>query len=226
MCPRGEGRASGSNDLSVNCPGYILVYGRLTPVSSVGHHSTSDDSFAYRPRQEVEDRKKVDNPIVRFRLFMESKGWWSKEEDDVTKERLKHEVMTTFKRVEKLKRHELKELFEDVYGGDEPWNLVSSSCPPFLLYPNNSQRLHNGKSYPGSCESTAPTGSRGSRSWTSSGEKGKNLSISEVWTVAFGIKISSRICISIQHISLFTYRALSTPSCGRCNGHQHSSCEI
>ncbi|KAF9778691.1 thiamine diphosphate-binding protein [Thelephora terrestris] len=90
----------------------------------VGHHSTSDDSFAYRPRQEVEDRKNVDNPIVRFRLFMENRGWWSKEEDEATKERLKQEIMTTFKRVERLKRHELKQLFEDVYGGDEPWNLA------------------------------------------------------------------------------------------------------
>ena len=68
----------------------------------------------------------MDNPIVRFRLFMESRGWWSKEEDDATKERLKQEVMTTFKRTEKLKRHELKQLFEDVYGGEEPWNIVSS----------------------------------------------------------------------------------------------------
>ena len=97
---------------------------------SVGHHSTSDDSFAYRPRQEVEDRKKLDNPIARFRLFMESRGWWSKEEDDITKERLKQEVMATFKRTEKLKRHELKQLFEDVYGGDEPWNIVSRFCHP------------------------------------------------------------------------------------------------
>lgn len=63
---------------------------------------------------------------------MESKGWWSKEEDNSTKERLKQEVMKTFKRVEKLKRHELKQLFEDVYGGDEPWNLVSRSRRPLL----------------------------------------------------------------------------------------------
>lgn len=70
----------------------------------------------------------MDNPIARFRLFMESRGWLSKEEDDATKERLKQEVMSTFKRTEKLKRHELKQLFEDVYGGEEPWNIVGSSC--------------------------------------------------------------------------------------------------
>ena len=105
----------------------------MTHIFSVGNHSTSlDDSFAYRSRQEVEDRKRFDNPIVRFRLFMESRGWWSKEEDDATKEKLKQSVMATFKRVEKLKRHELKELFEDVYGGDEPWNLVSNSHPVCL----------------------------------------------------------------------------------------------
>lgn len=109
------------------------VLSLVSCICSVGHHSTSDDSFAYRPRQEVEDRRKVDNPIARFRLFMESRGWWSKEEDDTTKERLKQEVVTTFKRVEKLKRHELKQLFEDVYGGDEPWNLVSSSPLHLLL---------------------------------------------------------------------------------------------
>lgn len=125
MHRRWEGCTGRGNDLSVNHSRHPHSY-QLTQMFSVGHHSTSDDSFAYRPRQEVEDRKKVDNPIVRFRLFMESRGWWSKEEDDTTKERLKQEVMTSFKRVEKLKRHELKQLFEDVYGGEEPWNIVSS----------------------------------------------------------------------------------------------------
>jgi len=115
----------------------------------------------------------VDNPIVRFRLFMESRGWWSKEEDDATKERLKQEVMTTFKRVEKLKRHELKQLFEDVYGGEEPWNIVSSRHRlPF--YTNGLPRANNGKNYLGSCGSMARTGNRGNRSWTSSGAKGRN----------------------------------------------------
>lgn len=28
-------------------------------IVSVGHHSTSDDSFAYRARQEVEDWKRI-----------------------------------------------------------------------------------------------------------------------------------------------------------------------
>ncbi|KAG6850343.1 hypothetical protein H0H93_014616 [Arthromyces matolae] len=93
----------------------------------VGHHSTSDDSFAYRARAEVEDRKRIDNPIVRFRLFMESKGWWNAEAEQELKLRLKADVMKAFKRAEAIKRHELGELFTDVYGGEEPWNLVRLS---------------------------------------------------------------------------------------------------
>lgn len=89
----------------------------------VGHHSTSDDSFAYRARQEVEDRKRIDNPIARFRLFLQSRGWWSGEEEEELKARLKKDVMRAFKRAEGLKRHELKDLFTDVYGGEEPWNI-------------------------------------------------------------------------------------------------------
>lgn len=97
---------------------------RRSPTSSVGHHSTSDDSFAYRPRQEVEDRKRIDNPIARFRLFLESRGWWSAAEEEACKEEVKKEVMKAFKRGENLQRHELKEMFTDVYGGEEPWNIV------------------------------------------------------------------------------------------------------
>ncbi|KAF8895471.1 thiamine diphosphate-binding protein [Infundibulicybe gibba] len=90
----------------------------------VGHHSTSDDSFAYRARSEVEDRKRIDNPITRFRLFMESRGWWNSDAEEELKARLKADVMKSFKRAETLKRCELGELFTDVYGGEEPWNIT------------------------------------------------------------------------------------------------------
>ena len=91
---------------------------------SVGHHSTSDDSFAYRPRKEVEDRKRLDNPIVRFRLFLESRGWWSKEEETALVQRLKEEVNAAYKKAEKLPKPPVEEMFMEVYGGELPWNLV------------------------------------------------------------------------------------------------------
>lgn len=95
-------------------------------ITSVGHHSTSDDSFAYRPRQEVEDRKRLDNPIARFRLFLEARGWWSASEEDALKARVKEAVLQAFRRAEALPKPELGAMFEQVYGGDEPWTIVSS----------------------------------------------------------------------------------------------------
>jgi 2-oxoisovalerate dehydrogenase E1 component alpha subunit len=93
---------------------------------SVGHHSTSDDSYAYRARAEVEDRKRIDNPISRFKLFLESQGWWNEEEEEALKAKLRKDVLEAFKKAEGMKRHNLGALFTDVYGGEEPWNIVCS----------------------------------------------------------------------------------------------------
>jgi 2-oxoisovalerate dehydrogenase E1 component alpha subunit len=72
----------------------------------------------------VEHRKKVDNPINRLRLFLEARKWWSDAEEEDLKARHKKSVMEAFKRAESLKRFELENLFNDVYGGEEPWNIV------------------------------------------------------------------------------------------------------
>ncbi len=39
----------------------------------IGHHSTSDDSTVYRSKKEVEDWRRLDNPITRFRKWLEDK---------------------------------------------------------------------------------------------------------------------------------------------------------
>ncbi|KAG8745322.1 hypothetical protein FRC10_008339 [Ceratobasidium sp. 414] len=100
----------------------------------VGHHSTSDDSFAYRAKQEVEDWKKIDNPHHRFRKYMESKDWWSKEDEETLKAKQKRDVMEGFKKVqhdhdsaETMKRPPLTELFSDLYekgASGEPWTTT------------------------------------------------------------------------------------------------------
>ncbi|KAG1761409.1 thiamine diphosphate-binding protein [Suillus occidentalis] len=88
----------------------------------VGHHSTSDDSYAYRERQEVEDRKGNDNPITRFRLFMESQGWWNESDEQELLFRLRRDVIKALKRAETLKKPGLEDMFTDVYA-EEPWNI-------------------------------------------------------------------------------------------------------
>jgi 2-oxoisovalerate dehydrogenase E1 component alpha subunit len=60
-----------------------------------------------------------------MRKFLENKGWWSEEAEEEMKNRMKKEVLETFRRSEGLKRPRLEELFNDVYGGEMPWNLVS-----------------------------------------------------------------------------------------------------
>ena len=55
---------------------------------------------------------------------MELQGWWNAEAEEELKVRLKADVMKAFKRAETIPRCELGELFTDVYGGEEPWNIV------------------------------------------------------------------------------------------------------
>eukprot|EP00854_Cymbomonas_tetramitiformis_P015937 gene15937-18896_t len=44
------------------------------------HHSTSDDSARYRSKDEMK-RWQGREPVGRFRLWLESKGWWTEEEE-------------------------------------------------------------------------------------------------------------------------------------------------
>lgn len=81
----------------------------------VSHHSTSDDSFAYRSRQEVEDWKKRDNPINRMRKWMEPRGWWSEEEEQTARKDIKKQVLSAFTSAEKVEKPALKYMFEDTY---------------------------------------------------------------------------------------------------------------
>jgi 2-oxoisovalerate dehydrogenase E1 component alpha subunit len=81
----------------------------------VSHHSTSDDSFAYRARVEVEDWKRRDNPITRFRKYLESQGLWDEEKEKEARDRIRKEVLKAFARAEKEKKPPIRSMFEDVY---------------------------------------------------------------------------------------------------------------
>lgn len=88
----------------------------------VGHHSTSDDSSAYRSKREVEDWKRHDSPVARFRQYLEKKGWWSAEKDAAVRKQVRSEVLRAFSDAEKLPKPAVAELFEDVYDV-LPWHL-------------------------------------------------------------------------------------------------------
>ena len=81
----------------------------------VSHHSTSDDSFAYRARVEVEDWKRRDNPITRLRKWLEGRGAWDEAKEQSARARIRRDVLREFASAEKEKRGPLRWMFEDVY---------------------------------------------------------------------------------------------------------------
>ncbi|CAF0965314.1 unnamed protein product [Didymodactylos carnosus] len=86
----------------------------------VGHHSTSDDSSAYRSIDEVRIRDKRDNPISRFRKYMTLRGCWNEEKEEEWVKESKRSVMESFTRCEKIKRASPATIFENVFDKVEP----------------------------------------------------------------------------------------------------------
>lgn len=81
----------------------------------VGHHSTSDDSFAYRQRVEVEDWKRRDNPITRLRKWLEGKNAWDDDKEKELRSSTRKEVLRAFEDAEKMKKPSIKHAFDDVW---------------------------------------------------------------------------------------------------------------
>uniref|UniRef100_A0AC35THW8 2-oxoisovalerate dehydrogenase subunit alpha n=1 Tax=Rhabditophanes sp. KR3021 TaxID=114890 RepID=A0AC35THW8_9BILA len=81
----------------------------------VGHHSTSDDSTAYRTAEEVEEWKSKDSPIERFSKYIIGKGYWSEDEDKAWTAQARREVLKAFNAAEQIKKLPPSEVFNDVY---------------------------------------------------------------------------------------------------------------
>ena len=81
----------------------------------VSHHSTSDDSFAYRARVEVEDWKRRDNPITRLRKWLQHQGLWDEEKEKAARSQIRKDVLKAFAEAEKEKKAPLRCIFTDVY---------------------------------------------------------------------------------------------------------------
>lgn len=127
-----RGPAYGLDTIRVDGNDLLAVYGAVTEARRravegkkgilveamtyrVGHHSTSDDSSAYRPIEEVQEWTVVDNPISRYRNWLVAQGWWSEEEDKALLKGYKTEVLKQFNRAEKLPKPKLSEMFNDVW---------------------------------------------------------------------------------------------------------------
>ncbi|XP_020834119.1 2-oxoisovalerate dehydrogenase subunit alpha, mitochondrial isoform X2 [Phascolarctos cinereus] len=81
----------------------------------IGHHSTSDDSSAYRSVDEVNYWDKQDHPISRLRHYMLSRGWWDEEQEKGWRKQSRKKVMEAFEEAERKLKPPVGLLFSDVY---------------------------------------------------------------------------------------------------------------
>ncbi|XP_037946349.1 2-oxoisovalerate dehydrogenase subunit alpha, mitochondrial [Teleopsis dalmanni] len=81
----------------------------------VGHHSTSDDSTAYRSAEEIEIWNSVEHPISKLKQYMVRKGWFNEDEEKQFVKDVRKQVLKQISLSEKKLKPSYKEMFEGVY---------------------------------------------------------------------------------------------------------------
>ncbi|XP_065354853.1 2-oxoisovalerate dehydrogenase subunit alpha, mitochondrial [Calliphora vicina] len=81
----------------------------------VGHHSTSDDSTAYRSAEEIEIWNSTEHPISKLKNYMIKQGWFNEEEENEFVKDVRKQVLKQISVSEKKLKPSYKEMFEGVY---------------------------------------------------------------------------------------------------------------
>jgi 2-oxoisovalerate dehydrogenase E1 component alpha subunit len=81
----------------------------------VSHHSTSDDSFAYRSRADVQSWTDRYDPISRLKLWLDRKGLWNDKMDKEARTTIRKAILAELTAAEKEKKPALDSIFVDVY---------------------------------------------------------------------------------------------------------------
>ncbi|SCV67984.1 BQ2448_105 [Microbotryum intermedium] len=89
----------------------------------VGHHSTSDDSSAYRLTDAVTNIQKLDSPLFRLRSYLEARKLWSSELEEATKVEQRKQILKAYAQADKEKKPAWEEMFGGVYGDMEDGGL-------------------------------------------------------------------------------------------------------
>ncbi|XP_014250985.1 2-oxoisovalerate dehydrogenase subunit alpha, mitochondrial [Cimex lectularius] len=84
----------------------------------VGHHSTSDDSSAYRSAEEVKKWVQTDNPMVRTFKYLHGKNLWDEKKQSECEKEAKSIILKGFGRAEKVKKPNWTEMFTDVLASE------------------------------------------------------------------------------------------------------------
>ena len=88
-----------------------------------GHHSTSDDSTRYRSISEIKHWHENYDPMARFRKYLESKGLWDDEQEQLMRDRERLEVIKALELAEQRDKPAINTMFEDIYAEKTP-NLL------------------------------------------------------------------------------------------------------
>lgn len=81
----------------------------------VSHHSTSDDSTAYRSAEEIEEWNTTEHPINKLKQYLISRGWWNEQEEDKYAKDIRKQVLGQIAKSEKTSKPDWREMFHDVY---------------------------------------------------------------------------------------------------------------
>lgn len=88
----------------------------------VGHHSTSDDSLAYRTKSEVEEHESGQYPINRVYKYLVRENLWNDEREQTHRQEVREQVIAALNVAERVKKLPVTSMFEDVYA-EMPANL-------------------------------------------------------------------------------------------------------
>lgn len=102
--------------LAESCP--VLIEAMTYRLAA---HSTSDDPSGYRSKNE-EDNWRAKDPIERFNIWLEGKGWFDKKATDAFLETSRAEILAAVKKAEKIDVSPIDDIIEDVYD-TPPWHL-------------------------------------------------------------------------------------------------------
>ncbi|KAG8665126.1 uncharacterized protein FPOAC1_013104 [Fusarium poae] len=81
----------------------------------LSHHSTSDDSAAYRSSDEMASWRTQYNPIDKLRNWLIRRKVWDEKMDLLTRRETRDKIIKALGEAEKTKKPALKEIFTDVY---------------------------------------------------------------------------------------------------------------
>jgi 2-oxoisovalerate dehydrogenase E1 component alpha subunit len=107
-------RVDGNDVLAVYTATQAMTY-RLAA------HSTSDDPTGYRSKDE-EERWRLKDPVLRFKAWMQSKGWLDEKQNLAFIEQSRKEVLQALKLAEQVPVCAIEQIIEDVYD-TPPWHL-------------------------------------------------------------------------------------------------------